>query len=86
MSRSLTSKNIHNFVPVLKPKTSNDFPSPLMLRLSNPSDESYESYFTLDSSFDEEDDSAVNFHFSHRSKTFKLRPSKTILTLLSKKD
>ena len=49
MSRSLTSKNIRNFVPVLKPKISNDFPSPLTLKLATPS---FESAFTLDSSFE----------------------------------
>ena len=49
MSSSLTSKNIRNFVPVLKPKISNDFPSPLTLKLATTSDESA---FTLDSSFE----------------------------------
>ena len=84
MSRSLTSKNIRNFVPVLKPKMSNDFPSlpsPLTLKLATPSDESA---FTLDSSF-EEDDAVIDSHNSHRSTTFKLKPSKTILALLIQK-
>lgn len=81
MSRSLTSKNIPNFVPVLKPKMSNDFPSPLTLKLATPSDQSA---FTLDSSF-EEDDAVIDSHNSHRSKTFKLKPSKTILALLIQK-
>ena len=82
MSSSLTSKNIRNFVPVLKPKISNDFPSPLTLKLATPSDESA---FTLDSSFEEEDDAVIDCHNSHRSKTFKLKPPKTILALLIQK-
>lgn len=81
MSKALTSKNIRNFVPFLKPKMSNDFPSPLTLKLATPSDESA---FTLDSSF-EEDDAVIDSHNSHRSKTFKLKPSKTILALLIQK-
>ena len=82
MSRSLTSKNIRNFVPVLKPKISNDFPSPLKLRLSSPSDESD---FTKDSSCTEEENTTIDSTILNRSNTFKLKQSKTILTLLSKK-